>query len=82
MAYQIQDNTGTIKITNNGLVKHIVKPAIVEVSVIRGSVIKISTGNILENIYINHADVSAPISFSADHLRLIITSMVDVLGYY
>lgn len=76
---EIFDNTGTIRITYNGFVKHIAKPAIVEVSVLRGKVIKIQTGNVLETVYIDYADVASPVSFSVDHLRSLINQMLHCL---
>jgi hypothetical protein len=82
MAYEITDGVGFLKINNNGLIKYVSKPNVIEVSILKSAILKIYSGNSLETIYINHADVSSPITFSADQLLSLVASWIEEYIWY
>ncbi len=77
MAITIQDNGGSIMLTIGTQVRNIIKPQIVEISVIKTNVIKIDIGKgALYNIYIPYPDVSSPVTTSPEALKDAITAML------
>lgn len=78
MAIEVTDNGGSIKIKNGAQIRHIIKSHILEVSVIKGNVIKIDVGQgALQNVFIPYGDVTVPVSPNVDSLRDTIADMLD-----
>lgn len=80
MPVQIVNNGASLKITNSGAVRRILKSQIWEISVIKTNVIKIDLGlGALHNIYINFADVDSPVTATPDALCDNINNMMQSL---
>lgn len=82
MAIDIVNNGTNLKITTNGSSRFIMKTQIVEVIVLRDTIIKIDIGlGALYNIFIDQLDVTTPTSNSVNELRdKIITMLQTSLG--
>lgn len=81
MAITIQDNGGSIMLTIGTQVRNIIKPQIVEISVIKTNVIKIDIGKgALYNIYIPYPEVTSPVTASPEALKDAITAMLPNPG--
>ena len=77
METTITDNGASIKLTIGTQVRNITKSHIVEVSVIKTNIIKIDIGlGALDNIYIPYADVTSPVTASAEALRDAILTLI------
>jgi hypothetical protein len=73
----IADNGGSIKITIGANIRNITKSQIIEISVIKATIIKIDIGQgALHNIFIPFIDVTAPVTASAADLRDAITALL------
>lgn len=78
MATQIINNGTSIKIVTNEVPRFILKNQIIEVVVIRDTIIKIDIGlGALYNVFIDQLEVTAPVSSSADDLRDKIVEMLQ-----
>ena len=70
MATIIENNGGSIKITENGSSRFVLKYQVREVEIVRDTIIKIDIGQgALNNIYIDQADVTAPATATVEELR-------------
>jgi hypothetical protein len=80
-ATTIVDNGGSIKITIGTVIRNITKAQIVEVSVIKTTIIKIDIGQgALHNIFIPFGDVTAPSTANAGALRDAIAAFLPTGG--
>jgi hypothetical protein len=78
MATQIINNGASLKIVVNGATRLILKNQIIEVVVVRDTIIKIDIGQgALYNIFIDQLDVTAPVSVSVSDLRDKIMDMLQ-----
>ncbi len=81
MATTITDNGGSIKLTIGTSVRYINKQTIVEITVVKGTHIKIDIGQgALHNIFIPYSDVVSPSTTSVDLLRDAITAYIPNSG--
>ena len=70
MPIQITNNGASIKITNGTLIRNVTKSQIIEVTVIKTTIIKIDIGQgALHNIFIPFSEVTAPVTANAGVLR-------------
>lgn len=77
MATTITNNGASIKIDNGVTIRNLMKNQIIEVSVIKTNTIKIDKGEgALNNVFINYADVTAPVTANAGELRDAINDMM------
>jgi hypothetical protein len=60
MSYQLSNFGASIEIASEAGKKLVIKNTVTEVSVVRGTIIKVSTGNPLQIVYLNHHDVIVP----------------------
>lgn len=73
----ITDNGASIKITIGTQVRNIIKTQIVEISVIKTSIIKIDIGQgALHNVFFPFADVTVPVTANAGALRDAINALL------
>ena len=73
----IENNGANIKVTENGLSRYIFKGQIREIEVLRGTIIRIDIGQgALRNLFVDQANVTAPISNSVTDLRDQIIAML------
>ncbi len=78
MATIIENNGGSIKITENGASRFVLKYQVREVEIVRDTIIKIDIGQgALNNIYIDQADVTAPATATVEELRDQIIGMLQ-----
>ena len=78
MATIIENNGGSIKITENGSSRFVLKYQVREVEIVRDTIIKIDIGQgALNNIYIDQADVTAPATATVEELRDLIIGMLQ-----
>jgi len=77
MATQIINNGASLKIVTDGVPRFILKSQIKDVNVLRDTIIKIDIGQgTLNNVYVDQADVTDPVSASVDELRDKIMAML------
>jgi hypothetical protein len=70
MSIQITNNGASIKITNGALIRNVTKSQIIEVSVIKATILKIDIGQgALHNIFIPYLDVTVPVTANIGLLR-------------
>ena len=78
MPTQIINNGSNLKIVTSTTTRYILKSQIIEVEVVRDTIIKIDIGQgALYNIFIDQIEVTAPISISAADLRDKIMDMLQ-----
>jgi hypothetical protein len=78
MATIIENNGGSIKITENGSSRFVLKYQVREVEIVRDTIIKIDIGQgALNNIYVDQADVTAPVTATVEELRDQIIGMLQ-----
>jgi hypothetical protein len=78
MAILIENNGASIKITESGVARFVLKYQIREVEIVRDTIIKIDIGQgALNNIYVDQADVTVPASASVEILRDAIMAMLQ-----
>ncbi|MDI1355346.1 MAG: hypothetical protein PSX36_10530 [bacterium] len=78
MATTIENNGASIKITEDGVSRYILKYQIREVEIVRDTIIKIDIGQgALNNIFVDQANVTAPASASVEALRDLIMGMLQ-----
>ncbi len=78
MATIIENNGGSIKITENGASRFVLKYQVREVEIVRDTIIKIDIGQgALNNIYVDQADVTAPVTATVEELRDQIIGMLQ-----
>lgn len=78
MATEIVNNGASLKITTDGDTRIILKSQIKDVNVLRDTIIKIDIGQgALNNIYVDQATVTNPVSASVDDLRDKILAMLQ-----
>lgn len=73
---EIIDNVASLKIVADGGARLILKRHIHEISVLRSSVLKLDVGNPLQNIYIEHSEVTNPRTNNAEELRDALNTML------
>lgn len=74
----IENNGASIKITEDGVSRYILKYQIREVEIVRDTIIKIDIGQgALNNIFIDQASVTIPASASVEILRDLIMGMLQ-----
>ena len=74
----IENNGANIKVTENGVSRYIFKEQIREIEVLRGTIIRIDIGQgALRNLFVDQANVTAPISNSVTDLRDQIIAMLE-----
>ncbi len=73
---EIIDNGASLKIITDGGARLILKQHIHEISVLRSSVLKLDVGNPLQNIYIEHSEVTNPRKNNAEELRDTLNEML------
>ena len=70
MAITIENNGASLKITEDGATRFVLKNQIREVEVVRDTIIKLDIGQgALNNIFIDQASVTAPASTGVEDLR-------------
>lgn len=70
MAITIENNGASLKITEDGATRFVLKNQIREVEVVRDTIIKLDIGQgALNNIFVDQASVTAPASTSVEDLR-------------
>lgn len=75
----IENNSVSIKITENHAARFILKHQIRQVEIVRGTLIKIDIGQgALNNIYLDYVNVTVPITSTVEELREEIIKMLDV----
>jgi hypothetical protein len=78
MVVTIENNGASIKITEDGTSRFVLKYQIREVEIVRDTIIKIDIGQgALNNIFVDQADVTAPVSASVQDLRDKIMEMLQ-----
>jgi hypothetical protein len=77
MSYQIFDNGASLWIGNEGRIKLVMKKAIIDVRVLRHSLLKLSTRNPLQSVYLPFTEVSFPQHQDIIALRDSINSMIS-----
>jgi hypothetical protein len=78
MAITIENNGASIKITEGGASRYVLKYQIREVEIVRDTIIKIDIGQgALNNIFVDQADVTVPASASVEILRDLIMGMLQ-----
>lgn len=82
MATQIENNNNNLKITIDGNSRFVMKAQISEVEIAYGNIIKIDIGKgALNNVFIDQADVTIPVSTDVTDLRdKILTMLQPVVG--
>lgn len=79
MATQINNNGASLRITEDGQTRNIMKHQIVEISIIKDTVLKIDIGQgALYNVFINHADVDDPKTDTPIALKDSVNAMLDI----
>jgi hypothetical protein len=77
MAIDITNNGGSIKVKNGTQVRHISKNQVLEVTVIKNTIIKIDLGKgALQNVFIDYGVVTTPVTGNAAALRDAIADML------
>ena len=76
MSYQIINDITSLKIVGSSGEIAVAKDSIKDVSVLRGSVIKIGTGDCMRSIYIKHSEISDPITPHPNNLLDVINDML------
>ena len=77
MAITIVNNGASIQITDGTQIRNVTKAHIVEVVVIKTTLVKINIGlGALHNIFIDYSNVTSPVTGSADALRDAINTML------
>ena len=70
MAVTIENNGASLKLTEDGAVRFVLKNQIREVEIVRDTIIKLDIGQgALNNIFIDQATVTAPVSTGVEDLR-------------
>ena len=70
MATQVVNNGASITITTDGSARPVLKNQIRDINVVRDTIIKIDIGQgTLNNVFVDQADVTSPISKSPEDLR-------------
>ena len=70
MAITIENNGASLKITEDGATRFVLKNQIREVEIVRDTIIKLDIGQgALNNIFVDQANVTAPASTGAEDLR-------------
>ena len=78
MAIEISNSGPKIIIKNGTLTRHILKTSIREVTLLRGTILKIEiSSEPLKNIYVDQANVTEPVSGSPGGLRNLILTMLE-----
>lgn len=78
MATQIENNNNNLKITVDGNARFIMKSQISEVEIAYGNIIKIDIGKgALNNVFVDQADVTLPVSTDVTDLRDKILAMLQ-----
>ena len=78
MATTIENNGASIKITEDGVSRYVLKYQIREVEIVRDTIIKIDIGQgALNNIFVNQANVTVPASANVEALRDLIMGMLQ-----
>ena len=78
MATTIENNGASLKITDAGDVRFVLKSQIREVEIVRDTIIKIDIGQgALNNIFVDQAIVTAPVSTGVEDLRDQIMGMLQ-----
>ena len=78
MAITIENNGASIKITEGGASRYVLKYQIREVEIVRDTIIKIDIGQgALNNIFVDQANVTVPASASVEALRDLIMAMLQ-----
>jgi hypothetical protein len=77
MAIEIFNSGSSLKITNGSLIRHLMKSHIKEVSIVRSTILWISVGNSLKDIYLDQLNVENPASTSPANLRDQILAMLE-----
>jgi hypothetical protein len=78
MVVTIENNGASLKITEDGASRFILKYQIREVEIVRDTIIKIDIGQgALNNIFVDQADVTVPASASVEALRDSIMGMLQ-----
>lgn len=74
----IENNGASIKITEDGVSRYVLKYQIREVEIVRDTIIKIDIGQgALNNIFVDQATVTVPVSASVEALRDLIMAMLQ-----
>jgi len=79
MSIQIVNNGATIKVITNGVARYIVKSQIKFIDIVKNTIIKLDVGQGINNIYLNHQDVSDPQTASPEELRDNVNNMLASL---
>jgi len=70
MAITIENNGASLKITEDGVSRYVLKNQIREVEIVRDTIIKIDIGQgALNNIFVDQATVTLPVSAGVEDLR-------------
>lgn len=78
MSIQIVDNGASLKIINNNIPRFIMKSQIIEVEVLKNTIIKIDIGlGVLYNVYVDQQLVTQPPSSDVNNLRDLIVAMLQ-----
>ncbi len=78
MVVTIENNGASLKITEDGSTRYVLKYQIREVEIVRDTIIKIDIGQgALNNIYVDQLDVTVPASASVVILRDLIMGMLQ-----
>lgn len=78
MGIEISNSGPKIIFKNGTLTRHILKSCIREVTLLRGTILKIEISDQpLKNIYVDHANVTEPVSGSPGGLRNLILTMLE-----
>lgn len=78
MATTIENNGASLKITEDGASRFVLKYQIREVEIVRDTIIKIDIGQgALNNIFVDQANVTAPVSATVEALRDLIMGMLQ-----
>jgi hypothetical protein len=81
MAIEVRDNGASLKIINNNVPRFIMKSQIIEVEVVKTTIVKIDIGlGVLYNVYVDQTQVTVPTSSSAADLRDQIMAMLQDAG--
>lgn len=73
---EIEDSGDSLRITENGKTRFVIKRHVRQVYIIEPSVVKLDIGAALQNIYLKYSDVVSPFTQSAEELRDMLNDML------
>ncbi len=73
---QIINQGASLKVVINNIPRYITKSQVREIGIVKDTFIKLDTGQGIHNLYLNHPDVTAPVTATPELLREAINNML------